>query len=78
MVVKIGKYVVFYRHFLYGSALGIGTIIGAWNSLTEPIVQLLLIISTVLMSVSVFTTIVVNKYPEEFEKEMKKIDINEI
>ena len=77
MVTKIGKYWIFYRHFLYGSALGIGTVIGARNSLHEPIIQILLIAATLLMSASIFTSIVVNKYPEEFKNELKKRDINE-
>tara|TARA_B100000131_G_C17866053_1_gene512186 strand:- start:14 stop:250 length:237 start_codon:yes stop_codon:yes gene_type:complete len=78
MVLKVGKYWIFYRHFLYGSAIAIGTIIGSEGNISNLIVQIFLFIATLLMSTSVFTSIVVNKYPEEFEREMKERDINEI
>ena len=73
MVFKLGKYVIFYRHFFYGSALGIGTSIGGYNNLQSPIIQICLIVSILLMSTSFFVTYMVNKYPKEFHKELNDV-----
>ena len=77
MVARIGKYYVFYRHMLYGSALCIGTIIGTNGIINTWMPSLCLIIGTLLMSVSVFVTVTVNMYPEEFEREMKERKLND-
>lgn len=72
MVTRIGKYIIFYRHFFYGSALCVGTCIGGFHQLYNPIVQICLIVSLLLMATSIGVTYIVNKYPEEFQNEMRK------
>ena len=77
MVIKLGKYYIFYRHMLYGSALCIGTVIGTNGIINNIIPYLFLAIGTILMSISVFVTITVNLYPDEFEKELKERDLED-
>lgn len=76
MVVRLGKYFIFYRHMLYGSALCIGTVIGSSN-LFSTISLICLIIGTILMAVSVFVTVSINLYPEEFKQELKERGLDE-
>tara|TARA_B100000131_G_C18104239_1_gene607150 strand:+ start:1541 stop:1801 length:261 start_codon:yes stop_codon:yes gene_type:complete len=71
MVGKIGQYYIFYRHFLYGSALTIGTIIGTDGNISGYIPFICLCVGCMLMSVSVFVTVTINMYPEEFERELE-------
>ena len=78
MIFKFGKYLIFYRHFLYGSALTIGTIIGCNGNYSNYIVQIALVLGTLLMSTSVFVTLVVNKYPEEFKRDCKDRFSNDV
>ena len=73
MVFRFGKYIILYRHFFYGSALGIGTAIGGHNQLHNPLVQICLVISVLLMATSIGVTYVVNKYPEEFKRELNDV-----
>tara|TARA_B100001250_G_C19808426_1_gene794572 strand:+ start:1949 stop:2209 length:261 start_codon:yes stop_codon:yes gene_type:complete len=75
MLMKIGKYYVFYRHFLYGSALAIGTIIGTKGNIEGYIPFICLCIGTMLMAVSIAVSITINRYPDEFERELKDRDI---
>ena len=72
MIIKIGQYYFFYRHMLYGSALVIGNIIGTQGYLNHILSYIFLGVGTMLMINSVFVSYVVNKFPEEFEKEMNK------
>ena len=70
MVTTFKNRIIFYRHFLYGSALLIGTLIGtkftlgAWPTIALYTASGLFILSSLLV------TWTVNKYPEEFEEEM--------
>ena len=72
MIIKLGKYYLFYRHLLYGSALVIGTIIGTQGIINHTIAYIFLISGGMLMANSVFITFVINMHPEEFKEELKR------
>ena len=78
MVVKLGKYIIFYRHFLYGSALTIGTVIGSNGNYSNYIIQIALVLGTLLMATSVFVTLIVNRYPEDFKREVEDRFSNDV
>ena len=62
---------------LYGSALVIGTIIGTQGYLEHILSYIFLIGGTLLMINSIFISYVINKFPEEFEREMERRDRDE-
>ena len=65
---EIKDYKIFFRHFLYGSALTIGTLIGTNLNLDNGLTIFMLVMGTLLMIKSCVITWVVNKYPEEFKE----------
>jgi len=65
---EIKDYKIFFRHFLYGSALTIGTLIGTNLNLYNGLTIFMLVMGTLLMIKSCVITWVVNKYPEEFKE----------
>ena len=69
MMFKIKGIKIFYRYFLYGSGLIIGTAISqSWSGIDSWLTMMLYIIGSLLMSFSAIITYTVNKYPEEFEE----------
>jgi len=70
MVTTFKNKIIFYRHFLYGSALLIGTLIGTKFTLGPWLTIVLYIASGLFILSSLLVTWTVNKYPEEFEEEM--------
>jgi len=70
MVTTFKNKIIFYRHFLYGSALLIGTLIGTKFTLGPWLTIALYIASGLFILSSLLVTWTVNKYPEEFEEEM--------
>ena len=65
---QIKSYKVFFRHFLYGSAITLGTLIGTGVNLDNSLAVIMTGIGTLLMLKSLVITWVVNKYPEEFKE----------
>tara|TARA_Y100000310_G_C20672575_1_gene811135 strand:+ start:751 stop:963 length:213 start_codon:yes stop_codon:yes gene_type:complete len=65
---KIKGIRIFYRYFLYGSGLIVGTAISqAWSGIDSWLTMMLYIIGSLLASSSAVITYTVNKYPEEFK-----------
>jgi hypothetical protein len=74
MVTKLGKYVLFYRHFLYGSALLVSTILHTYIMSTVSWLHIILSITAGLLIGSSFVvTYTVNKYPEEFKNDLSDL-----
>tara|TARA_Y100000034_G_scaffold135510_1_gene207714 strand:- start:6324 stop:6545 length:222 start_codon:yes stop_codon:yes gene_type:complete len=73
MIFKLGKYFIFYRHFLYGSASLIGTIISIELTEYNLVSLLMLIISGLLISSSLIVSYTINKYPHDFTEELKDL-----
>lgn len=70
MVTTLFKRIIFYRHFLYGSAILIGTLIGTnFTSGGWPGVMMYTA-AGMFMASSAIVTYTINKYPEEFEEEI--------
>ena len=65
---EFNSYKVFFRHFLYGSALTVGTLVGSGLNLHNGLSIFLLVAGSLLMIKSLVITWVVNKYPEEFKE----------
>lgn len=65
---ELGSYKIFFRHFLYGSALTLGTLIGTSLNLDSTLSIVFTVLGVLLMFKSFLITWVVNKYPEEFEE----------
>ncbi len=74
MITKIGRYFIFYRHFLYGSALLIGTLISIMLTMFSWISLTFLCISILLMFSSLIVTYTINRYPEEFREELQELE----
>jgi hypothetical protein len=63
---EIYDYKIFFRHFLYGSALIIGTLIGTNLNLDTTLSKALIVLGSLLSVKSVVISWVVNKYPKNF------------
>ena len=72
MITTFKNRIIFYRHFIYGSALLIGTLIGTKFTLGSWPTIGLYIASGLFIFSSLLVTWTVNKYPEEFEEEMDR------
>ena len=68
MITIIRGVKVFYKHFLYGSALAVASIISYLTQSTFTWVHMLLIgLGTLLMLTSAMITYAVYRYPEDFQ-----------
>ena len=70
---KFKHYYVFYRHFLYGSALSLGTAIGSNFVMPSLIGIAMYTAGSLLMLSSGVITYTVNRYPDEFVEELADI-----
>jgi len=68
---KLGNYYIFYRHFLYGSALGVGTYIGMLGKSIGFLSGAFFAASAMMILSSAIVTVTVNNYPEEFIEELR-------
>ena len=65
---EIYNYKIFFRHFLYGSALIIGTLIGTGVNFDTTLSKALMVLGGLLAIKSFVISWVVNKYPKEFKE----------
>jgi hypothetical protein len=65
---EIANYKIFFRHFMYGSALVIGTLLGTGVNLETTLSKALIVLGSLLMIKSAIISWVVNKYPGEFKE----------
>jgi len=65
---EIYNYKIFFRHFLYGSALIVGTLIGTDINLETTLSKALIVLGSLLAVKSIVISWVVNKYPGNFKE----------
>jgi len=74
---KFGKYYIFHRHTIYGSALVLGTFIGTKDLANNFLSTSMYVAGALLIVSSLIITITVNKFPEDFRKELKELNDDE-
>ena len=75
MIAKLGKYYIFYRHFLYGSALVTAASISQfWAGHSGLFLIGLYISGALLMLSSILVTGTINIHPDEFKEEIKELE----
>lgn len=65
---EIYNYKIFFRHFLYGSALIVGTLIGTGVNFDTTLSKALMVLGGLLVIKSFVISWVVNRYPKEFKE----------
>lgn len=75
MIARLGKYYIFYRHFLYGSALAISYLITTFGFNHSGMFNVaLLVAGLLLMLSSIIVSTTINRFPEQFKEEIKELN----
>ena len=73
MITDVKGFKIFYKYFIYGSAVLIGTFVGQLiTGISDWRLDIMYVVSGILIALSMFVTWTINKYPKEFKEEFEE------